>query len=121
MKKTNRITNHLLSLGGLCIGFVLCRYILFGLHGMKQWPAILFGVGAVAVAVSFSGGGTYFPRLTALGYPVSFLIGLIFQCDGTDAGGARTNNLWIIWTVAFAALMVFAAVVEGLHRGSEEN
>ena len=44
---------HFLSLGVLCIGFVLCRYVFFDMHGMKQWPVILFGVGIIAVAISF--------------------------------------------------------------------
>jgi len=32
---------HLISFGILLLGFVLCRYAFFGLHGMKEWPAPL--------------------------------------------------------------------------------
>lgn len=48
-----KIIIHLLSLGVLCSGFVLCRYVFFDIHGMKQWPAILFGIGIIAVVISF--------------------------------------------------------------------
>ncbi|MBS6518574.1 MAG: hypothetical protein KH353_10365 [Clostridium sp.] len=41
-KKTIMI--HVLSLGALCIGFILCRYVFFDIHGMKQWPVILSGM-----------------------------------------------------------------------------
>ena len=53
MLNKKNIVIHLLALGVLCIGFVLCRYVFFDIHGMKQWPVILFGVGIIAVAISF--------------------------------------------------------------------
>ena len=53
MLNKKNVVIHFLSLGVLCIGFVLCRYVFFDMHGMKQWPVILFGVGIIAVAISF--------------------------------------------------------------------
>ena len=53
MLNKKNVMIHLLSLSVLCIGFVLCRYVFFDMHGMKQWPVILFGVGIIAVAISF--------------------------------------------------------------------
>ena len=45
---------HLLSLSVLCIGFVLCRYVFFDIHGMKQWPVILFVIGIYACIFGLS-------------------------------------------------------------------
>ena len=39
---------HLLSLGVLCIGFLLFRYVLFDIHGMKQFPLGLFVIGVIS-------------------------------------------------------------------------
>lgn len=61
-----KIIIHLLSLGVLCSGFVLCRYVFFDIHGMKQWPAILFGIGIIAVVISFILDGKTTPILYCL-------------------------------------------------------
>ena len=36
---------YLASLCVLCAGYLLCRYVFFEVHGMKQWPACLFLLG----------------------------------------------------------------------------
>ena len=53
MLNKKNVVIHLLSLGVLCIGFILCRYVFFDMHEMKQWPVILFAIGIIAVAISF--------------------------------------------------------------------
>ena len=44
---------YLASLCVLCAGYLLCRYVFFEVHGMKQWPACLFLLGLVVLGVSF--------------------------------------------------------------------
>ena len=53
MLNKKNIILHLLSLCVLCIGFVLCRYMFFDIHGMKAWPVDLFVVGIVFLVISF--------------------------------------------------------------------
>ena len=43
---------YLASLCVLCAGYLLCRYVFFEVHGMKQWPACLFLLGLVVLGVS---------------------------------------------------------------------
>ena len=43
---------------------------------------------------------------------IGFAAGAIFQTNGTDPGGGRTNNLWIIWTVAFIGIIIVSVVLE---------
>ncbi len=114
---------HLLSLCVLGIGFVLCRYVFLDVHSMKQWPEVLFGVGLVAVVLSFLLQGKTTPIFTALAYILGFAAGVIFQTDGVDAGGARTNDLWIIWTGVFLCLIVVGIIGEriiGIHKKPTE-
>lgn len=110
LKKNNDL--HLFSLCVLCIGFVLCRYMCFNIHGMKQLPVWLFVVGMVALAISFFLKGRVTPVCTAVAYIVGFIAGAVFQTDGTDAGGARTNNLWIIWVVVYVCLTLVGIISE---------
>ena len=107
-----KIIIHLLSLCVLCIGFVLYRYVFFDIHGMKQWPGILFGIGIIALVISFFLDGKITPICIALSYIIGFIVGIIFQTDGIDPGGARTNNLWIIWTVVFICITLVGIIYD---------
>lgn len=110
---------HVVSLSVLCIGFVLCRYAFFGLHGMKQWPELLFGVGLVSLTISFFLNGKTTPIFTSFAYIVGFAAGIVFETDGVDAGGAGTNNLWIIWTVVFLCLILVGVISERSIRSNQ--
>ena len=101
MKTKKNLTLHVISLGILCAGYVLTRYVFFDLHGMKAWPLLLFVCGVVVIGISLIAKGKQVPIFTALSYISGFAAGAIFQTNGLDAGGGKTNNLWIIWTVVF--------------------
>lgn len=112
MKNRRNMITHLVSLGILCAGYILVRYILLDLHGMKQWPLALFLPGAAIIGLSFFAGAKQVPVVTALSYLLGFAAGLVFQSDGTDPGGGRTNNLWIIWTVVFVCFTLAGILTE---------
>lgn len=97
---------HLLSLGMLCIGFLLCRYVLFDIHSMKQFPSGLFVIGVISLVISFFFNGKITPICTAFAYIIGFSIGVLFQEDRIDLGGTATNNLWIIWSVVFVLIIL---------------
>ena len=121
MLNKKNVVIHLLSLGVLCIGFVLCRYVFFDIHGMKQWPVILFAIGIIAVTISFILEGKTMPICTAFSYIAGFVVGVIFQTDGTDAGGATTNNLWIIWPVVFICLTLSGTIYDKFLSPSKKT
>lgn len=109
--KKNAIV-HLISLGILCAGFVLTRYIFFDFHGMKQLPLILFLCGIAVIGIAFLAKAKKVSVFTAVAYIVAFGAGAILQTDGVDAGGGRANNLWIIWTVVFVCFTIAAVIME---------
>ena len=121
MLNKKKVLSHLLALGLLCIGFVLCRYVFFDIHGMKQWPVILFAIGIIAVAISFILEGKTTPVCTAFTYIAGFVVGVMFQTDGTDAGDTTTNNLWIIWTVVFICLILAGVIHDKFLRPSKKT
>ncbi len=112
MKDKKNAIVHLVSFGILCAGFVLTRYIFFDIHGMKQLPLILFLCGIAAIGIAFLAKAKRVSVLTALAYIIGFTAGAIFRTDGVDAGGGRTNNLWIIWMVVFVSFIVAAVIME---------
>ena len=112
MLNKKNIILHLLSLCVLCIGFVLCRYVFFDIHGIMGLPVWLFVVGMVSMAISFFLEGKTTPIFTALAYIIGFIAGTIFQTNGVDAGGGTTNNLWIIWIIVFVCITLTGIICE---------
>jgi len=107
-----------LLLGG---GYFLCRYGLLSLHGMHQWPWILFVVGLLVLAIFAVCRKPIAMLLTGAGYLISFFLGVLFQSDGVDPGGGRTNNLWIIWTVAYAVILLLTFPVDAAYHQWKEK
>ena len=106
MKDKRNTIRHLICLCVLCVGFWLCRYALFDLHGMKQWPEVLFYAGAFCLLISFCAKGRLTPAGAALGYPIGFAAGVVFESLGTDPGGGTTSNLWLIWGLVYLAVFL---------------
>lgn len=112
MNAQKRTVVFLISASLLCAGYVLARYVLFDLHGMKQWPFTLLVIGAIIAGISFVMNARLAPMVTGAAYSVSFLMAALMQTDSVDAGGMRTNNLWIIWTGVFLFLTAAGIVAE---------
>lgn len=70
--------NLLFSTFLFVFGFLLCRFIFFGAHGMKQFPFILFlfglGILAIAILCNFQ----IVSMLSAPGYIISFVPAIVF-------------------------------------------
>ena len=108
--KCKRILWFVVSALFLGLYWVLCRFVLFGLHGMKSWCDMLMYVSAGAVVLS----AVMDLRITAAaaptGYMLGFAAGAVFNTDGMDPGGGATNNFWLIWTIGLA-VCVFVGLV----------
>lgn len=106
MKKRMAGALSLIGLTGAYLGF---RYPLLILHGMKEWPLILFLVGALVISISgLVLGQKVLPILTFLGYVLGFAAGYIFQRDS----GVGLNNMWIIWSGVSLLAILVGGVVE---------
>lgn len=112
MRNKRNISRYLLALAVLAAGYVLCRYVLFDLHGMREWPSVLFAAGILVLALSFLAKAKGVPLAVAIGYTAAFAVGAVFQTNGTDPSGGRTNTLWILWTAAYIGITLAAAAVE---------
>ena len=106
------LLSHLYSLSALLTGFVICRYVFFDLHGMKEWPLDLLILGLVVLLISLLAGKKYFPWFASCGYHIGFWLGVIFHAEGFDPGGGRTDNLWQIWTIVFVVCILAGVVLE---------
>lgn len=115
-ENSKKLLNRLAPFGVLLVGFLLCRFAFFGLHGMAEWPLDLGIAGLVVVTMSSITKKQVIAWFTAIGYLVGFFVGVLFHTEGFDPGGGRTDNLWQIWTVAFFVCIVAGAVTQTVMK-----
>ena len=111
-KHKKLLVTHLIALGILLLGLILCRYVFLGVHGMKEWPVVLFQFGLVALLVSLLARKQCAPWFTSVGYLFSFWVGVLFHTHGFDPGGGKTDNLWGIWMVTFLVCIFSGFLLE---------
>lgn len=112
MKRTSHLAVHLSAAAILLVDFLLCRYLFFDLHGMKDWPVFMLGLGIAVLVISFLMKGQHLPLISANGYLAGFVAGLVFHSNGFDPGGGRTNNMWLIWLLVWLAVVAIGIVAE---------
>lgn len=99
--KNTRSIRGIVSVGIVALSYLLVRFPLFEMHGMKDWPDLLAILSIVIIVMAsilkkrrvFVG--------VIVGYLGGFILAMIFRQEGFDAGGGATSNGWIIWTVFF--------------------
>lgn len=102
MNKINGKTRNIwgiFSVGLIILSYLLVRFVLFDLHGLKDWPNYLaiFSIVTLVIASIFKKRIVFIGVI--FGYLAGFAAAMIFSTSGVDAGGGGTNNAWIIWTV----------------------
>ncbi|HIR32202.1 MAG TPA: hypothetical protein IAB83_09440 [Candidatus Faecousia faecavium] len=99
------------ALAAIVAAYVVFRYPLFPLHGMKEFPLYLCILGAILIA--FSGivkGNRILPIAAALGYILGFPAGKLFE----RSYGEGLNSMWIIWLICFATAVLLGIIVNCL-------
>ncbi len=104
------------SVAYLVLGWVAFRFLLLDMTQMREWPTLLAIIGMILVGVSLKKNYSSVARCASLGYVVSFLIGYLLQKDGLDAGGGRTNNMWLIWTISYFVIIAYGIYIEYKRR-----
>lgn len=112
MQKNKRLW-WTLGVAGLLFAYLLCRFALFGLHGMKQWPNTLATVGVVVLAIAYLIDFRKLAITVAAGYMGGFIIAMIFNSSGSDG---ETGNAWLIWAVVYFAAIAAGVVWELVGR-----
>lgn len=99
------------ALASIVAAYVVFRYPLFSLHGMKDFPLYLCILGAVLIAISGIGkGNRILPMAAALGYILGFPAGKLFERNYSEG----LNSMWIIWLICFAAAILLGVIVNCL-------
>ena len=99
------------ALATIVAAYVVFRYPLFSLHGMKDFPLYLCILGAVLIAISgIVKANRTLPVAVALGYILGFPAGKLFE----RSYGEGLNSMWIIWLICFAAAVLLGIIVNCL-------
>lgn len=111
-----------LSMAGLLgISYWVCRFLLFDMHGMKQWPDFLAVLSAAIIIIASLSGNRIVSAAAVTGYMGGFVLSMIFNTDGTDPGGGRTNNAWIIWGGVLLLLIMVGITFSIIYKHIRTN
>ena len=104
----------------LFAGYLLCGHVFFFLHGMGQWPLILFGFGLIVICFSAFADAQKVMIGTVTGYLIGFAIGMIFghtyyMYVGNELWIPR-HNAWSIWTGVYLIFIALGIVCEFLAK-----
>lgn len=103
----------IISLCVLLAAYLLFRYPLFGLHGMKRFPLVLLVAGIAVIAVfGVVKGGRMAPLYTTVSYIVGFFVAYLLERITYDPGGGTMSNFWQIWLGGFIGGTVSGVFVE---------
>jgi len=106
----------------LLLSCLLCRFVFFEMHGMKDWPWILLIFGLTVLLISMFLFSQKVIICTATGYIIGFVVAVIFSSDyyatyyGPEIVVLRENNFWSIWTLAYLAVIVAGVLLAGTQR-----
>jgi hypothetical protein len=103
------------------ISYWLCRFAFFQMHGMKQWPNLLAVMGITILVVAALFGNRIIPVASIIGYLGGFILAMIFNTDGVDQGGGRTNNAWIIWGTIFIFSILLGFILSCIYKNRPKN
>ncbi len=105
----------------LVSSYLVIRYPLFELHGMNQWPLLLFALSAAVSFLSISEGNNTVCVATMIGYAGGFAIARLLAVEGTDPGGGRTSNLWQIWTAVLVVAIVVGFIISIIKKKNKRS
>ena len=102
---------------------VFMCYVAFdvGIHRMGTFPKNLATLGLIFCFYSLLGRWNFTYIFTCLGYGVTFILGAIFQADGVDPGGGRTNSLWKIWFLSHLGFIFLGLFIDFYRRKHIES
>lgn len=113
--KETRSIRGIVSVGIVVLSYLLVRFPLFAMHGMKDWPDLLAILSIVVIVMAsilkkrrvFVG--------VIVGYLGGFIFAMIFRQKGLDAGGGATSNGWILW-ITFLLISIGLATLWSLKE-----
>ena len=99
--------------------YVVFRFGLFYLHGMKEFPTYLTLVTFIFLVLFNALNQLKASSILLMGYGLGFLNGFLFNKDSFDPGGGRLNNFWLIWLLTTLIFLTFASIHIHLKKRNE--
>lgn len=121
MDTKNKILWGISMIGLLGISYGLCRFSFFEMHGMKQWSNLLTILSITIMVIATIFGNRIVSVATIVGYIGGFILAMIFNIDGVDSGGGRTNNAWIIWGTVFVFSILIGIILGIIYKKRYKN
>ncbi len=104
MKKSTRELAFCTSF--LLLFYLLIRYPLFFIHGMKDWPLFMFFLAALSMLVFWFMDKRKMIFPGALFYILSFIAARFFSSKSLDLGGGKLDSTWKLWLIFYLLALI---------------
>lgn len=94
--------------GALVLSYLLVRYGLFSLHGMKAWPPLMALLALALLELALYKNKKRMQVFLVAAYSLTFLGAKLFSTKAYDPGGGRLDNIWVLWSVSYLFLSFLA-------------
>ncbi|MCL1863413.1 MAG: hypothetical protein FWF78_07600 [Defluviitaleaceae bacterium] len=112
----NRAIWFLLAAAALGVGYYLCGFVFLYLHGMGQWPFILFVFGLIVLFISVVLNGRKIMIFIPLGYVAGFAVGMVLPWEvfrlAPDGEWYYFDQSWVAWTVTYLIFMAVGLIFD---------
>ena len=98
--------------GVLIISYILVRFVFFDIHGMKDFPDTLILIAGALTALFILLNKNVSAFLSCFGYIIGFYIGTIFHTSYVDVITGKSDNLWLIWLIAYAIIIGIGYIID---------
>lgn len=126
MSKKLKSSNWFIYVTSVCLlvlEYILIRFALFDLHGMKDMPFYMFLLSLSFVVVSYIANFKNMSIYSSIAYIIGYTVGHILETFTTDPGGGTLSNMWIIWVVSYFvilwAFIIFHMISQGRFKKKE--
>lgn len=110
--KNKKILICLLSLFALVLFWLVINPIWQETKGNISFASDLFFIGAIVILVALFLKAQWISLFTAGSYPLSFIIGILFQRDYEAPDGSTVNDMWAVWLWTFVGFILAGVLVE---------
>ncbi len=109
------------SISLFVIFYIICRFITFDIHQMKEGPLIVALAGIIILPITYIFKLNFTTITATLGYIIAYIIGVIFNTNGVDPSGGTTNNLWIIWIISYWIFIGLGILIDIIFKYKTKN
>ena len=117
MKNKSELTWIISSMVSLILFYCICS----SLEDGNDAAFIVGFAGVLALIISYSFKMRITTITATLGYPISYILGIVFETDSITYPGGASSNWWQIWIISYWVLIVISITFDIVIKSKKKK